>query len=171
VAIVQVPNIIDIEASGFGALAYPIEVGYVLSNGERYCALIRPFEHWTHWSDDAEAVHKIPRQTLLERGKSPSAICCELNEQLQGATVYSDAWVVDKPWLNRLFHDAGIPMQFFISPIELILDERQFEHWPDVRDAVITEHEIERHRASNDAWIIQQTFLRLQQSDSTLLRY
>jgi hypothetical protein len=35
------PNIIDIEASGFGVDSYPIEVGIVLSTGQKYCALIK----------------------------------------------------------------------------------------------------------------------------------
>ena len=34
------PDIIDIEASGFGPDSYPIEIGVALSSGEKYCSLI-----------------------------------------------------------------------------------------------------------------------------------
>jgi len=36
------PSIKDIEASGFGAGAYPIEVGYMTHHGKRRCSLITP---------------------------------------------------------------------------------------------------------------------------------
>tara|TARA_B100000809_G_scaffold12879_1_gene11818 strand:- start:1149 stop:1406 length:258 start_codon:yes stop_codon:yes gene_type:complete len=36
------PFIIDVEASGFGAESYPIEIGIALAEGSKYCALIIP---------------------------------------------------------------------------------------------------------------------------------
>ncbi len=46
-----VPNIIDFEASGFGPHSYPIEIGVIRSNGDRYCSLILPADDWTFWDD------------------------------------------------------------------------------------------------------------------------
>jgi hypothetical protein len=34
--------VIDVEASGFGRGSYPIEVGFVLPDGEAVCTLVRP---------------------------------------------------------------------------------------------------------------------------------
>ena len=45
------PLIIDVEASGFGPLSYPIEVGLALSAGEKYCSLILPAADWTHYCE------------------------------------------------------------------------------------------------------------------------
>jgi hypothetical protein len=38
----NVPAILDVEASGFGRGSYPVEVGYVLEDGVSQCMLVRP---------------------------------------------------------------------------------------------------------------------------------
>lgn len=156
----RLPAIIDIEASGFGHESYPIEVGVVDATGHRFCTLISPAAHWTFWDAQAEATHHIQRQQLLEYGKTVLEVAQSLNEQFNGQTLYSDGWVVDKPWLIRLFEEAHIPMQFSISPLEMILNESQMNHWHDIKDRVTLELALERHRASNDAQIIQETYRR-----------
>jgi hypothetical protein len=35
--------------------------------------------------------------------------------------VYTDGWVVDKPWLTTLFYAAGVDMKFTVSSLEMIL--------------------------------------------------
>src|SRR5438046_2516083 len=117
------PFIIDFEASGFGPHSYPIEVGLALEPGMKFCSLIAPAPDWTHWDDEAEKIHRIPRQVLLTRGKPAVAVAGTLNELLEGATVYSDGWVVDQAWLTELFGRAGMMRRFFISPLETILSE------------------------------------------------
>lgn len=154
------PIIIDIEASGFGQTSYPIEIGLVLENHERFCTLIAPQSDWTHWADSAEAVHGISRDNLINAGKSALDVALYLNSLLDGVTVYSDGWVVDKPWLTVLFHAAGIDMKFHLSPLEMILSEAQMTMWADVKTQVINDSKLRRHRASNDAWIIQETYRR-----------
>lgn len=153
------PAIIDIEASGFGSYSYPIEIGVVKGNGERYCALIRPEEEWSHWCENAEAVHGISRQRIEVAGRSPRDICRELNEFLGNATAYSDAWTHDSPWLNRLFYAARINPCFHLSPIELITTEAQLMEWDEAKHRLERQLDIRRHRASCDAYLIQQTYL------------
>ncbi|MBF6057095.1 MULTISPECIES: hypothetical protein [Thiomicrorhabdus] len=156
------PFIIDLEASGFGPDSYPIEVGLVLADGYRFCTLIQPIPEWTYWDDEAEKVHRISREILHKYGKPVDEVADILNELLRGMTLFSDGWVVDQPWLNKLFYAAGRRMEFFISPLEIILTERQMEIWHDAKDQLLSETELQRHRASNDAWIIQETFKRTQ---------
>ena len=86
----MIPNIIDIEASGFGGTSYPIEIGIVLSSGEKYCSLIKPELNWTHWSEEAEHVHHISKEILQQRGKPALQVAIAINEFLEGKTVYSD---------------------------------------------------------------------------------
>jgi len=154
----ELPNIIDVEASGFGSQSYPIEVGIVLSDGKRFCSLITPAPDWTHWDPEAERVHKVSREKLNIHGKPLQYVAHTLNSLLSGLTLYSDGWVVDKPWLIRLFECAGIEMAFTISPLEIILSEQQMTLWHQTKDSVILNAGLERHRASNDAWIIQETY-------------
>ena len=154
------PIIIDIEASGFGGASYPIEIGLVMEDGKKFCSLILPAPEWTHWDEEAEKVHNIERSILEVYGKAPKEVATLLNELLDGKTVYTDGWVVDKPWITTLFYEAGINMSFEVSSLEMILSESQMENWHKTKDQVIKDLDLSRHRASYDALIIQETYKR-----------
>lgn len=153
------PCIIDIEASGFGSQSYPIEVGVIDESGERFCKLIKPFDDWTHWDKSAEELHGISKEVLTDIGISGTEICLELNALFKNKTLYSDAWSVDSVWLNRLFDRSAVTKNFSISSIEIIMSEHQINKWDETKKFLIKQQSIERHRASNDACIIQQTYL------------
>lgn len=157
------PNIIDFEASGFGVESYPIEVGVVLASGEKYCALIKPASKWRFWDIQAEQLHGLSREVLCEYGKPIHVVAKELNAFLAERVVYSDGWVVDKPWLSRLYYDTGIEPSFYLSPLEMILKEAQMAIWSQTKQEVIESLTVQRHRASIDALIIQETFARTRQ--------
>ena len=131
------PLIIDVEASGFGGTSYPIEIGVALDDGHKYCALIIPEPEWTHWDPEAERVHRIPRDILETYGRPSHDVAETLNELLASRTVYTDGWVVDKPWLTTLFHATRTPMQFQVSPLEMILSESQMACWHGEKDALV----------------------------------
>lgn len=154
------PTIIDIEASGFGSRSYPIEIGAIKANGERYCALIKPVAEWQHWSTEAEAIHGISTALLHERGKPARQVCTELNQFLGSITAYSDAWTHDSAWLNCLFFAARVQPLFHLSPIEMIASEAQLLLWDATKKQLTKELGARRHRASVDAHLIQQTYLR-----------
>lgn len=153
------PSVIDFEASGFGSESYPIEVGVVTSTGERYCSLIRPHDDWQYWDESAQSLHGLSRDLLLRKGRSIRDVCCEINAFANNAILYSDAWVHDKPWLTKLFFYGGLEAEFTLSPIESIVSEEQLEMWDEVKEQVFQASSFVRHRASNDAFVIQQTFL------------
>lgn len=154
------PYVIDVEASGFGSRSYPIEVGLALDPDLRYCSLIRPAPDWTHWDSAAEQVHHISRKTLADFGKPLSRVAKDLNRLLKGTTVYTDGWSVDKSWITRLFVEAGISQAFHVSPLELILTEPQMDIWQDTKKEIISTLSLNRHRASTDAFLVQETFVR-----------
>ena len=158
-----IPNIIDIEASGLYGDSYPIEIGVALANGERYCSLITPADDWQHWDDKAFEVHKIERKQLFDKGKDVKTVAMELNNVLNGLQAYSDGWVVDNPWLIKLFDAAKISQQFRFSDLQMILKESQMDIWHQVKDEVTLDLKLARHRASSDARIIQETFIRTAQ--------
>ncbi|NNM00299.1 MAG: hypothetical protein HKO62_06085 [Gammaproteobacteria bacterium] len=154
------PAVIDIEASGFGAGSYPVEVGFALSDGDRFCTLITPPDEWTHWTEEAQSVHGLPRDILFTHGIPVREVAQALNARLAGQTLFSDGWVVDQPWLTTLFAAAGMAQQFTVSPLELILNEAQMAIWAETRDEVVKALDLSRHRASSDAEIIQETWVR-----------
>lgn len=156
---VNSPIILDIEASGFGATSYPIEVGVAMDNDTRFCRLIRPQSDWLHWSEEAQGLHGISRSMLLEKGAPVQQVCIELNQLLSGRTAYSDGWVVDSPWLSRLYESAGMRMAFELSQLDLILNEQQMDNWHETKSRILSQTKAKRHRASHDAAIILQTYL------------
>ena len=154
----MLPNIIDIEASGFGKGSYPIEVGFVLGNGESYCSLITPIDDWQRWDRNAEETHGIERRTLINHGKPVKQIARELNQKLMDETLYSDAWANDVCWLGLLFEVAQIPQEFRIESIRYLLTEDQAACWHQTKKEVLRPSALQRHRASSDAAILQKTF-------------
>ena len=154
-----VPIIIDVEASGFGRGSYPIEVGFVMPDGSTQCSLITPEPSWVHWDESAEQLHGITREILAEHGKPIEEVALWLNEHLRGLTAYSDAWGNDLSWLGALFEYAEVPQLFKLDALNKLLTEEQMNAWSGARDNVVSELSLKRHRASNDAKIIQMTYL------------
>ncbi len=152
------PQIIDIEASGFGPDSYPIEVGVVLANGLRFSRVIRPLPDWTHWDSSAENLHGISQSDLQRHGHNPFQVARELNELLAGQTVYSDCWSVDKPWVDKLYNRLAMERNFYISPIESIVSEEQIEQWQGAMQQLGGQVS-PAHRALNDAVLIQETYV------------
>ncbi|MGH1371826.1 MAG: 3'-5' exonuclease [Cellvibrionaceae bacterium] len=157
---VSAPIVLDVEASGFDPHSYPVEIGFVTAEGKRFSRLIRPYPEWSHWCDDAEATHKITRAELLEHGTDGKQVAEELNQWLSSQTVYTDGWVFDKPWLIKLFDRARVPMSFWVSPLEMVLSESMMSHWDEAKASVQESFDEVRHRASTDAWFIQQVYLK-----------
>ncbi len=157
----HIPAVIDIEASGFGAHSYPIEVGCVLPNGETFCSLIRPTVDWTHWDPAAEKVHRISVDILLAHGRAVGDVAALLNDRLDGETVYSDAWLHDYTWLAALFEAAGRVQRFRLQDLRSLLSEDEAGRWDATRAVVAGEMHLQRHRASADARVLQQTLRRL----------
>jgi hypothetical protein len=156
----MVPAVLDFEASGFGAGSYPIEVGYVLADGRSACYLIRPEADWQHWDSEAEGLHGISRALLSRKGRSVREVAAALNERLTGETLYSDAWGHDYTWMALLFEYAEMSPRFKLQPLRLLLNEDQQEMWDATRTIVAGELALERHRASSDARLLQQTYVR-----------
>lgn len=157
----RVPAVIDVEASGFGRGSYPIEVGYVLPDGRRFCTLIRPQPGWQHWDVGAERIHRIPKSILQSRGREPAEVCERLDADLGGRVVYSDAWSHDLSWLHRLYDAAGSTPAFRLESIRSLLGEQELAGWHPAREAAARDLCGERHRASVDALSVQHAYCRL----------
>lgn len=157
----KAPIILDIEASGLGARSYPIEIGLALTDGSSWCRLIRPEPDWTHWSDEAQAIHRIDRETLASLGHPAAKVATELNERLAGQLVHSDGWANDYSWLALLFDAAGLQPRFRIENLRSLLSEEMAAQWHPTKEQIRADLGVERHRASADARILQLTVIRL----------
>ena len=163
-ATAELPCVLDIEASGFGRNSYPIEVGYVMPDGRARCTLIRPAGHWTHWDANAARLHGITRAKLLQHGRPVGEVARTLNTDLAGRTVYCDGWAHDYAWLAALFEEAELSPHFKLETVGRLFDERRLSHLGEARASALAELGLKRHRASNDARVLQRALQRLAQS-------
>jgi len=157
----DLPAIIDLEASGFGRGSYPIEVGVRMTDGSVHAILIKPAEGWDHWDKSAENIHGISREHLALHGQNVREVAIFLNELCRGLTVYSDAWSFDSSWLGRLFDEAEIVQRFKVDTLMRLLNEDELARWSDTKDAVALELELASHRAANDVQVLSETFKRI----------
>ncbi len=154
----DLPAIIDLEASGFGRGSYPIEVGVRLHDGSVHAILIKPADGWDHWDESAQAIHGISREYLAEHGKSVREVAGYLNDLCSGLTLYTDAWSFDSSWLGRLFDEAGMVQRFKLDTLMRLLNEDELDRWSDTKDATVKELALDLHRAANDVQVLSATF-------------
>ncbi len=157
----ELPAIIDLEASGFGRGSYPIEVGVALSDSSIHSQLIKPSANWTHWDESAEAIHGISRDYLNLHGQTPREVALFLNELLLGQTLFSDAWSFDSSWVGRLYDEAELIQRFKIDTLNRLLSEAEMSAWSDTKDQVVKDLGMDLHRAANDVKILQTTYIRV----------
>jgi hypothetical protein len=100
---------LDFEASSLADGGFPIEVAWVFENGRAETHLIRPAEDWTVWDAEAEAIHRIGRDQLLEEGADHRDVATRMLDQLSGHALYVTAPSWDGQWLSRLLRTAGLP--------------------------------------------------------------
>ena len=159
----HIPAVLDIEASGFGRDSYPVEVGFVLPDGQSYCTLIKPAPTWTHWDPAAERLHRIPLRIAMRAGRSVAEVAAQLNERLHGRTLYCDGWAHDYVWLSVLFDAAHLTPTFKLDNLRVLLTEHEAALWARVKQQITAEMQLPRHRASSDAKILQRTLMRLRE--------
>ena len=159
--ITHIPAVLDIEASGFGRHSYPIEVGCVLPDGTSFCSLVRPEPDWVHWDPEAEKLHQISRELTVKVGRSALEVAHLLNTHLRGLTVYSDGWANDFTWISALFEAVDLSPYFKLENLRSLLSEDEAARWHGVKQQVADELGLQRHRASNDARVLQCTLQRL----------
>ena len=155
------PTLLDIEASGFGRGSYPIEVGLARPDGSSCAFLIQPLPEWTHWDPKAELLHGISRARLQREGYPVRQVAQWLNDELGELKIcYSDSWGYDHTWLSLLFHHAGILAAVRMEALRKLLGEGQLALWKPTKEALIEELGIHRHRAGEDARLLQLTYQR-----------
>ncbi len=155
------PTFIDFEASSLDLLSsYPIEVGICLPDGSTKSWLIKPHVLWKDWSEKAARIHGISKEKLQNEGYEVSEVVTALNESVTG-TLYCDAWAFDSFWLHRLYKAGKCEPSFQLDSITSILNTHQIDQWQDVREGVIKQLNLVRHRAANDALILHKTWLEI----------
>ena len=110
---------IDFEASGIAPDSYPIEVA-VVSSEFAFNTLIKPARYWTHWSFDAQDMHGLNQDHLLQEGDAPPTVAERMNQLFSGHVLCSDS-PQDGFWLDVLFEAADLMPTFELQPLEVFV--------------------------------------------------
>ncbi|UZE23281.1 hypothetical protein LOY67_25335 [Pseudomonas sp. B21-056] len=141
---------IDFEASGIAPDSYPIEVA-VVSNESVYSSLIKPARYWTHWSFDAQDMHGLTQDHLLQEGDTPKTVAERMNQLFSGQVLCSDS-TQDVFWFDVLYEAADLIPTFELKPLEVLVGR---EAASDIyRLLPTTRH----HRALNDATALMNAY-------------
>jgi len=100
---------LDFEASSLARHSYPIEVAWVFEDGSSESHLIRPAPQWEDWDPLAEAIHHIPRDTLLREGMPHDELARHMVAKLSAHDLTASAPSWDGKWLSALLRAAGLP--------------------------------------------------------------
>jgi hypothetical protein len=100
---------LDFEASSLSDDSYPIEVGWIDEGGVGESHLIRPAPGWSDWDPSAEAIHGVPRETLLAEGEPHDEVARRMLARLAGVEIHATAPSWDGKWLSLLLRAAGLP--------------------------------------------------------------
>jgi len=122
---------LDFEASSLNKDGYPIEVAWVLSNGDEESHLIRPDPTWTDWDLKAETIHGLSRERLHAQGAPVADVARRMMSALAGYALYATAPSWDGKWLSRLLRTAGLPRH------ALRLQDTEAVHRQTMRDVLL----------------------------------
>lgn len=160
---------LDVEASGHHDSSYPIEVGWSDDALETDSFLIRPPPEWgtDDWLGEAQDVHGITREQLMDEGVSLQEAVARLNDLLADKFVFSDAPGFDLAWLRRLYvsadrriafglHDETAAVAFHLEPKEEDIPALMKRY----AEAFVLSEQIypHTHRAAPDAMGMAATF-------------
>ena len=153
------PIIIDVEASGLHAESYPIEIA-VLIDGRCHSWLIKPERQWRYWDLNAEKIHGISRETLLQEGKPAAIVASELNSVLEDTRglVYSDADYWDSAWVQTLYMACPESPSFHVLSLFDLLEAEQIASFQEHKKRIANSGEFREHRAYEDVVIIKNAF-------------
>lgn len=160
------PPVIDVEASGIGRHGYPIEVGYVLSDGRCASLMIRPPAHWTFWSAEAECLHGVSRDRLCRDGLDIPDVCQALDAALGARALLSDAWSYDWGWISLLYAEIGRSPPFVLESVRRMLSEDDIAAWHPELAVARARFQSGRHQAVHDAIAIQRALCRIKRIDA-----
>lgn len=108
----RIAGFIDIEASGIHPDSYPLMVSVCRLDGEpAYEAMIRPAAHWTHWCYDAQDLHGIERQAIIDDGEPPAMVAEALNKAFDGGILLCDS-NQDGFWIEVLYEAVNFDPSF-----------------------------------------------------------
>lgn len=134
------PVFIDIEASTAEETSYPIAISWSLPDGQLKSVLVIPEDEWEPW-DNADP--GIDVQHLFDHGMTGADIIRELNEDLDGLTVFVDGLDEDERLLEMLFDSFQQSIGFELAVITELFSGHTLENILFMREDIAREFQLD----------------------------
>jgi hypothetical protein len=134
------PLFIDIEASTAEENGYPVAMSWSLPDGQLKSVLIIPDNDWDPW-ENADAGLDV--QHLFDQGMTGADIIRELNEDLDGQTVFIDGLDDDERLLEMLFDTFQQSMGFELAPLTDLFQDHDLDTILLMRDDIAREFQLD----------------------------
>jgi hypothetical protein len=118
------PLFIDIEASHADDNAFPMSISWSLPDGTLKSVIISPDSDWNPWEN---ASPDVDIQHLLDQGVSGPDVIREINDDLDGQTVFVDGLDEDELLLELLFETYDNTLGFEIATVAQLHPQHDFE--------------------------------------------
>lgn len=118
------PLFIDIEQSHADDNAYPTSIAWSLPDGTLKSVIISPDTDWEPWEN---ASPDIDIQHLLDQGVSGPDVIREMNEDLDGQTVFVDGLDDDERMLELLFETYNNTLGFELATLRQLHPQHELE--------------------------------------------
>jgi len=132
------PLFIDIDASHADDNAFPTSIAWSLPDGTIKSVIISPDSDWDPWDN---ASPDIDIQHLLDQGVSGPDVIREMNEDLDGQTVFVDGLDEDELLLELLFETYNNTLGFELATISQLHSRHNFEDLLVMRRQIADEHQ------------------------------
>tara|TARA_B100001063_G_C16712378_1_gene528725 strand:+ start:496 stop:981 length:486 start_codon:yes stop_codon:yes gene_type:complete len=134
------PLFIDIETSSADDTAFPTSISWSLPDGQLKSVLIIPDDEWEPW-DNTDA--DIDLQHLFDQGVSGPDVIRELNEDLDGQTVYVDGLDNDESYIELLFDTYQSSIGFEIATLKDLFPRQNIENILSLRNEIAHEYQLD----------------------------
>ena len=134
------PLFIDIETSSADDTAFPTSISWSLPDGQLKSVLIIPDDEWEPW-DNTDAA--IDLQHLFDQGVSGPDVIRELNEDLDGQTVYVDGLDNDESYIELLFDTYQSSIGFEIATLKDLFPRQNIENILSLRNEIAHEYQLD----------------------------
>lgn len=134
------PVFIDIEASSAEDSSYPIAISWSLPDGQLKSVLVIPEDEWDPWEN---ADPNVDVQHLFDQGMTGADIIRELNEDLDGQTVYVDGLDEDERLLDMLFDSFQQSIGFELALLTNLFSGQTLESILLMREEIAREFQLD----------------------------
>ena len=136
----QLPIFLDIDVSTPDENGFPTSIAWSLPDGQLKSVFIIPDDEWDPW-DNADP--DVDLQHLFDHGVSGPDVIRELNEDLDGQTVYVDGLDEDELLLEKLFDTYQQSLGFEIATAQQLITKHNLDTILDLRHVTAREYQLD----------------------------